>query len=144
MEYGGEGRNPKKDIPFAVIGSLLIALVLYTMLQVAFIGAINWSNLVYKDGTPVTVGNWTALSYANVSTLHKPLSSGPLYLIFSSAPVLGAILTLFSIWSFILLIDAVISPSGTGWIYVGTSGRTIYGFATNEYLPTFFLKNRKN
>lgn len=140
VEYGGEGRNPRKDIPFAVIGSLLIALVLYTMLQVAFIGAINWSDLAYKDGSPIMVGNWSALKYANVSTFHESFSNGPFYLLFRTAPLLGAILTLFSIWSFILLIDAVISPSGTGWIYVGTSGRTIYGFATNGYLPTFFLK----
>lgn len=140
IEYGGEGKDPRKDIPFAVIGSLLIALVLYTLLQVAFTGAINWSGLVYSNGAPIVQGNWTALKYANVSSVHVPLSHGPFYLIFKSATAGGALLTLFSIWSLILLIDAVISPSGTGWIYVGTSGRTIYGFSSNGYLPGLFLK----
>jgi amino acid transporter len=41
VEYGGEGKNPQKDIPFAVIGALVIGLILYTLLQVAFTGAID-------------------------------------------------------------------------------------------------------
>ena len=51
-----------------------------------------------------------------------------------------SIASLFAIWSFILLIDAVLSPSGTGWIYIGTAGRTVYGFASNGYLPGIFLR----
>ncbi|AWR96373.1 amino acid permease [Acidianus sulfidivorans JP7] len=139
VEYGGEGKNPKKDIPFAVIGSLLIGIALYTLLQVAYTGGIDWSTLVYNN-KPVVPGNWTALEYANSSVTGAPLTSGPFYEIFKSAPVVGAILSLFSIFSIILLIDAVISPSGTGWIYTGTAGRTIYGFASNGYLPGLFLK----
>jgi amino acid transporter len=42
VEYGGEGKNPQKDIPFAVIGALVIGIILYTLLQVAFTGAIDW------------------------------------------------------------------------------------------------------
>ncbi|MEL9970028.1 APC family permease [Metallosphaera sp.] len=136
VEYGGEGRNPKKDIPFAVMGSLIIALILYTLLQVAFIGGINWNVLSVTSGNvtkPVTPGNWTELGSSN-------LSSGPFYQIFSLAAPLGLLALIFSGWSYILLLDAVISPSGTGWIYTGTSARTIYGFATNGYLPGIFLK----
>jgi amino acid transporter len=40
----------------------------------------------------------------------------------------------------ILLIDAVISPSGTGWIYAGTTTRSLYGLAANGYLPERFMK----
>ncbi|QKQ99152.1 APC family permease [Metallosphaera tengchongensis] len=136
VEYGGEGRNPRKDIPFALIGSLLIAIVLYTLLQVAFIGAINWSSLTATIGNktvPVTPGNWTELSYSS-------LPSGPFYQIFNLAAPLVFVSLLFSGWAYILLLDAVVSPSGTGWIYTGTSTRTLYGFASNGYLPGPFLK----
>ncbi|WP_048054392.1 APC family permease [Sulfolobus acidocaldarius] len=127
VEYGGEGKNPRKDIPFAVIGSLLIAIVLYTLLQVAFTGGVNWS------AAGVKVGNWTGLTSSG-------MVNGPFLFMFENSGLVGPIAGLFSVWALILLIDAVISPAGTGWIYVGTSTRTIYGFATNGYLPSLFLK----
>lgn len=142
VEYGGEGRNPKKDIPFAVIGSLLIALLLYTLLQVAFIGGIDWNKLYLNESgklVPVAVGNWSALSTA-VTTSGAPIASGPFLSLFQLAPVVGPIAALFVIWGIILTIDAVVSPSGTGWIYTGTSTRTLYAFASNGYLPEIFLK----
>jgi amino acid transporter len=127
IEYGGEGKNPKKDIPFAVIGSLVIGIILYTLLQAAFTGGINWS------AAAVTPGNWTGLLNSNVS-------HGPFLYLFEHSGLVGPILGFFGIWSLILVIDAVISPAGTGWIYIGTAGRTIYGFASNGYLPGLFLK----
>ncbi|QGR20434.1 APC family permease [Stygiolobus azoricus] len=142
IEYGGEGKNPKKDIPFAVIGSLLIALLLYTLLQVAFIGGIDWNKLYLNESgklVPVAVGNWSALSTA-VTTSGAAIASGPFLSLFQLAPVAGAIAGLFAIWGIILTIDAVVSPSGTGIIYTGTSTRTLYAFASNGYLPEIFLK----
>jgi len=142
VEYGGEGRNPKKDIPFAVIGSLVIALLLYTMLQVAFIGGINWNQLYLNESgklVPVSVGNWSALTTAETSG-GVALANGPFLMLFHLAPVAGAIAGLFVLWAIVLTIDAVVSPSGTGWIYTGTSARTIYAFASNGYLPEIFLK----
>ncbi len=127
IEYGGEGKNPKKDIPFAVIGSLLIGMALYTLLQVAFTGAINWS------AAGVAVGNWAGLANSNIT-------HGPFLFLFQNSGLVGEVAALFAFWSYILAIDAVISPAGTGWIYIGTAGRTLYGFAANGYLPSIFLK----
>lgn len=127
VEFGGEGKNPQKDIPFAVIGSLLIALVLYTLLQLTFIGAVNWK------AANVTVGNWTGLA----SSVY---SQGPFLNEIKYAPVAGLLASLFTVWAIILAIDAVISPSGTGWIYLGTSARTYYGFGANGALPQAFLR----
>ncbi|NON62181.1 amino acid permease, partial [Acidianus sp. RZ1] len=127
IEYGGEGKNPKKDIPFAVLGSLIIGIIIYTLLQVAFTGGINWA-IVRVNNATVIPGNWTALGKSN-------LVQGPFYELLTKSSIIGPILALFSIWSLILLIDAVISPSGTGWIYTGTAGRTLYGFASNGYIP---------
>jgi len=142
VEYGGEGKNPKKDIPFALIGSLLIALALYTLLQVAFVGGINWNNLYLNESgklVPVTPGNWSALSTA-VTSSGVPISVGPYLVLLQSAPVVGLVSLIFLGWSYFLIIDAVVSPSGTGWIYTGTSTRTLYAFASNGYLPELFLK----
>ncbi|MBB5254833.1 APC family permease [Sulfurisphaera ohwakuensis] len=142
VEYGGEGKNPKKDIPFAVIGSLLIAIVLYTLLQVAFVGGIDWNKLYLNEsGTlvPVTPGNWSALSTA-VTASGVPISAGPFLVLSRLASVYGLAAAFFTALAVLLTIDAVVSPSGTGWIYTGTSTRTLYAFASNGYLPEIFLK----
>ncbi len=40
VQLGGESRNPQRDIPRAVIGSMIIGAVIYLMLQIVFIGAL--------------------------------------------------------------------------------------------------------
>ncbi|BBG24305.1 APC family permease [Sulfuracidifex tepidarius] len=142
IEYGGEGKNPQKDIPFAVVGSILISVVLYTLLQVAFTGGINWSTVKYVNskGVPtftLAPGNWSGL-------VHSTLVSGPFYLEITNSPVVGLLLTLFTIWSAILIIDAIISPSGSAWIYVGSGARTVYGFAASGYFPPILMRLGKN
>jgi len=42
-------------------------------------------------------------------------------------------------WGIFLLVDAIVSPSGTGWIYEGTATRTFYGMAADGHLPDWFL-----
>jgi amino acid transporter len=127
IEYGGEAKHPSKDIPFAVIGALLISIFLYTLLQVAFTGAINWSSIGVK------VGNWTGLQYSS-------LSSGPFYEIFKSSSVFGPILLLFNAFALLLLIDSAVSPAGTTVTGIGTGTRVLYGLASNGYFPEIFLK----
>ena len=41
IELAGESSNPKRNIPIAVIGSVLITGVIYVLLQVAFIAALS-------------------------------------------------------------------------------------------------------
>jgi len=142
VEYGGEGKNPGKDIPLALIGSLSIALVLYVLLQTSFIGAINWNALYLNESgklVPVTPGNWSALSTA-VTKSGIQVASGPFFTLLRIAPVAGLAALILLGWSYILMIDAVVSPSGTGWIYLGTATRSFYALAANGYLPGFFLK----
>ena len=40
VEYAGESDNPKKNIPFAVIGSIVLTIGIYVILQFAFITAV--------------------------------------------------------------------------------------------------------
>jgi len=55
IEYSGEAKNPERNVWRAIILSIVIAILIYTFLQIAFIGAINWVS------AGVTPGNWSAL-----------------------------------------------------------------------------------
>ncbi|MBO0847184.1 MAG: APC family permease [Nocardioides sp.] len=116
-QLAGESRNPKRDIPFAIIGSMVIGTIIYTLLQVAFIFALPSS----------AIGNtWTDVSQKAYFTL------------FTSP--FAEIATLLSLgWlATIIYIDAVISPAGTGIIYTTGSSRVAYGLSRNGYVPSIF------
>ena len=117
LEYAGEARNPQRDVPRATIISVGIAIVLYTLLQVAFTGAIRWGNIGIK------VGNWSALSTSSWAT-------GPFYHELHAAGI-GALAG----FAALLIWDAVISPAGTGYVYLGTSTRTFYGMSVQRLFP---------
>ena len=122
LEYGGEAKRPQRDIPRATIYSIVVATLLYCLLQISFIGAINWSAAGYSAGA------WTTL---NGGVYH----TAPFYYALKETgiPALGA-------FAVLLLVDAWVSPAGTGWIYTGTGTRTFYGLATTGYFPKLFLR----
>ncbi|ACP37524.1 APC family permease [Saccharolobus islandicus] len=122
IEYSGEAKNPEKNVWRAIILSIVIAILIYTFLQIAFIGAINWVS------AGVTPGNWSAL-------LNSKWANSPFY---SELEAEG--LAIAGAWGYVLLIDAVLSPSGTGLVYTGTSARTLYGLSAEEYFPLIFKK----
>jgi amino acid transporter len=115
IQFGGETRNPRRNIPFAVVGAMLIGTVVYILLEVAFVGGLSPHDIAH---------GWANLSFAN--------QFGPFAAI-STALGLGWL-------TVILYIDAVISPGGTGLIYTGSSARVSYGLARNGYIPTGFEK----
>jgi amino acid transporter len=45
IQLGGESKNPGRNIPLAVVGSMILGVVLYILLQVAFLGALEPSSL---------------------------------------------------------------------------------------------------
>lgn len=117
LDYGGEAKDPQHDVPRATIISVILATVVYILLQLSFTGAMDWS----KVGVPV--GHWSALA-------HSTWSKGPLYDALSSSGI-----ALLGAFASLLLVDAFISPSGTGWIYLGTTTRVLYGMGMQSYLP---------
>jgi len=123
MEFGGEAKNPQKDVPRATVYSVIAAIILYSLLQLSFIGALRWG----LPSTP-SPGQWSAI----VST---GIGSAPFFteLKYSGMAALVA-------FSYFLLIDAWISPSGTGWIYTGNSARVLYGVSADGIFPKIFLK----
>lgn len=110
VQMGGEARNPKKDISRAIITAMFIGAAVYILLEVAFIGGLSPSNLVHGWSSPIGQGDF-----------------GPYYTLALAAGA-GWLAT-------ILLVDAVISPGGTGLIYLGTSARLSYALGEEEVLP---------
>lgn len=111
IQVGGEAENPQKNIPRAVILSMIIGTVIYLLLEVAFIGALDPANLAHGWANPIS----------GVS------SFGP-YATLATSAGLGWLSTL-------LIIDSVVSPAGTGLVYMGTSSRLSYGLGRNGYYP---------
>ncbi|MGW2646183.1 APC family permease [Streptomyces sp. NPDC001393] len=112
-QLAGESANPKRDIPRAVIGSIVIGILIYILLQVTFLAALPASQI----GSHWANSAFTALSgpFAQVATLIS----------------LGWLAT-------VLYLDAVISPAGTGLIYITGSSRVSYGLSRNGYVPSAF------
>lgn len=48
-----EAKNPSRDLPFAIIGSLIVVTVLYLLVAVAALGAVPWQSLEGSGGEAV-------------------------------------------------------------------------------------------
>jgi len=123
VQLGGEAKNPKRDLPRAVILSILIGAGIYILLQVAFIGALSPSFLHAH-------GPWTNLGSSNSSPAVVALNAGPFYTVSKIAGL--------SLLAFLLRIDAVVSPAGTGLIYTTSSARLSFALSKNGYVPSAF------
>ena len=111
IQIGGESMNPQRNIPRAVLLAFAIGTVFYLLLAVAFVGAVHPHDVVH---------NW-------LNPLPKLAALGP-YITLTTQAGLGWLATL-------LTIDAVVSPGGTGLVYLGTSTRLSYGLGRNGYFP---------
>jgi amino acid transporter len=116
-QLAGEIKDPQRNLPRAIIYAILLATVIYVLLQVVFIGAIQPGALSH---------GWAALA------TNKGLINGPLAFIASATGLAWLAL--------ILRLDAFISPAGTGMIYQTSTSRIGYGLARNRYYPQIFAK----
>ncbi len=114
IQLGGEGSNPQKHLPRAVIGSILIGATLYILLQLVFIAGLN----------PALVAHGKTWAQLSSDTL---LNQGPFYTLLK----VGGLAWL----AWIIRIDAVVSPGGTGLIYLTSASRLSFGMSKNGLLP---------
>jgi amino acid transporter len=115
LDFGGECRKPQRDIPIAIGLSILIPMVVYVLLQIAFIGALDWT------AAGLNPGNWDGLLSSN----------------WASAPLFEALITAgFGAFGTVLLIDAVASPAATGWVFMGSASRSTLALAENSMAPS--------
>ncbi|KLU60776.1 aspartate-proton symporter [Peptococcaceae bacterium CEB3] len=112
VELAGEARNPKRDLPLAVILTVLICVAIYVLLEIAFVGALSPAMLAK---------GWHSLNLdAPFAELAVALNLGWL--------------------AIILQADAMVSPAGTGLVYTASTARGVLAMAENGYLPKVFLK----
>jgi amino acid transporter len=115
IQVGGEARNPSRDLPRAVLGAMVIGTVLYLLLQVVFIGALDPAALLHGWSDPIEKG---ALGpYAGLAT---SLGLGWL--------------------AFVLYIDAFLSPSGSALVSVAASSRLSFGLSRNGFFAPAFQR----
>lgn len=108
VNLAGEARNPGRSIPLAVVGSILLATVIYVLLQVAYLGAVP-PHMLEQAG-------WHGIDF------RSPFAQ------------LAIIVNLHWL-AMLLYVDAFVSPSGTGMTYTATTARMIYGMQRNGTAP---------
>ncbi|MEU4290661.1 APC family permease [Kribbella sp. NPDC026596] len=117
-QLAGESSNPRRDIPRAVIGSIVIGAIIYVLLQIVFIAALPADQVK---------GTWSTAAFGALTGPFAQLAS------LLSLGWLAAI----------LYIDAIVSPGGTGLIYITGSSRVSYGLSRNGYVPSVFERTNR-
>jgi amino acid transporter len=119
ISVASEVKNPQRTIPIALILSVLLSTVIYVLLQVAFLGGVP---------TEMLVNGWAGVT--------KELA----------LPYRDIALALGVGWlAYLVVADAVISPSGCGNIYMNATPRVIYGWAqTGTFFKVFTRIDEKS
>ena len=113
IDMAGEARNPSVTVPWALIFGLLLPLVIYIALQVAFIGALAPDDL--KNG-------WQA-----VEDTH------------ALGPLAGVSLTLGMSWlTAVIYGGALLGPAGGALVATGSNARLAFALSRNRFLPRLF------
>ena len=110
LDLSGEARNAKRDVPRAIIIGLLLAMLLYIGLQIAFIAAIPGSHLAH---------GWGGIDFTS------PFAQ------------LAVVLNLGWL-SWVLYGDAIVSPSGSALVFTAAISREARAMGKNESIPRWF------
>jgi amino acid transporter len=121
VQLAGEARNPKRDVSRAILSAMAIGAVLYSLLQIVMIAALEPRNIATSWTRPLGT---------------DPSDYGAWYTI---ALAVGA-----GWLAKLLIVDAIVSPAGTGVVYVATSARLSYALGEErEMPPSLVTTNRK-
>lgn len=113
IEMAGESRNPQRDLPFALAGSVLITVAIYLLIQIGFLGALPSKSLAH---------GWAGLS--------SHVQAGPFVELAAAAGLIWLVRLIFA--------DSVVSPAGCGLVFSGAAARLSYAMAKNGQLPSSF------
>jgi amino acid transporter len=117
VQLAGEARNPKRDVSRAILTAMAIGSLLYSLLQVAMIGGLDPRNIANGWARPLGTD---PSDYGAWYTLALAVGAGWL--------------------AKVIIVDAVISPAGTGIVYVATSARLSYAIGEEREMPSALTK----
>ncbi|MGH8110992.1 MAG: APC family permease [Rhodanobacteraceae bacterium] len=128
VELAGETDNPQRNVPIAVIASLIICAIIYVLLQIAFIGALPTSALA---------NGWDKIGVTFTGGMSgHAIAFGPLAALASTIGLTWLMLLLY--------IDAFVSPADTGLIYTTLTARLSYAMGRNGNAPKGLSKVNNN
>ncbi len=118
IQMASEAKNPRRAIPIAIFGSLFVCIILYTLVQVAFIGALPSASFLHGWATVNFVGD--------------------------NGPFAGLLAAFGFVW-FVkaLYLDALVSPFGTAMVQSMATGRLTYAMSENGYFPSALQKTNR-
>ncbi|RNI24338.1 APC family permease [Flexivirga caeni] len=114
IELSGEAANARRDIPRAMVVTIVFSIALYLCLQLGYLGSLPSSELAHATG-------WHGVN------LDSPFAD--------LAKMLG-----FTWLSWLLIADSSISPSGSGIVYTAANARNVFGLAKNGFFPRVVMK----
>jgi amino acid transporter len=118
LDFGGEAQNPGRDMPRAIILTMVLAIATYTLIALVFVGGIDWTALARYG---VRDSDWASLTSL----------PAPVYDVTAAAGI-GYV-------AWLILADGLISPNGPNATAVGSVPRVAYTLAENGAMPRLFL-----
>ncbi len=106
ISFAAESENPRRNVPIAIIASILFCAAIYSLLQYSYITVMPMQ-LISKHG-------WSGLHFAS------PFAN-------------LAIALNLNLIAMLLYIDAFVSPAGAGIIYNSVTARIMYGMS--DHMP---------
>lgn len=114
-EMSGEAKNPGFSLPIAIVGSVVVCLLIFVFLQVAFLSTIhNMSGLAY----------WR---HMKIGQMTSPFS------VILNHQNLGSLLP-------VLYLGAVLGPFAAGLMYCSSAARSLYAISRNDSLPKWLCE----
>ena len=111
-EMAGSTKNPKVALPIAIVGSVIICLIVFLIIQFAFLSSIPVNQSFQHIQTNDQFGPFASIAHqANMSWLMPFIFAG-----------------------------AMIGPFAAGLIYFGSAARSLHGMSENGYLPNLLTK----
>jgi amino acid transporter len=108
LDLSGEARNARRDVPRAVITALVLSILLYTALEVVFLGTVH-----------VGSGGWSGI---NLSSPYAQI----------------AVTLNLAWFSWVLYADSILSPGGSALVFTAETSREVYSLSRNRFLPEWF------
>lgn len=120
-DMAGEIKNPKRNLPLAIGITIVVQSVLYILMAVVIVGAVDWKALNFAPG-----------DWGSVSTLGIPLAdlmrAGSTVVPGFGGPLLAGLVV-------VALAFAVFSPLGTFGVFITGASRIVFGFTRENALP---------